>query len=107
MCAQRVEERGGVKPFDVIPMANTNSTTSAGAHGHGAGKPTKLVEWLLRYLCPQGGTVLDCFLGSGTTLIAAAHLGMNGIGIEKDPEYVAIARARVADAEGKTGIFSE
>lgn len=106
-CAEAVAERGGVTPFDVIPMANTNSSTSSGAHGHGAGKPVALAEWLLRYLCPVGGTVLDPFLGSGTTLVAAARLGFNGVGIERGAEYVAIARARVAHAEGRVGLFAD
>lgn len=48
---------------------------------------------------PPGGTVLDPFAGSGTTLIAAKEEGFNFIGIELEPEYVEIAEARLAAAE--------
>lgn len=56
---------------------------------------------LMRYLCrltktPTGGVVLDPFAGSGSTLIAAALEGRDFIGIEKEAEYVEIARARIA-----------
>jgi site-specific DNA-methyltransferase (adenine-specific) len=48
---------------------------------------------------PPGGTVLDCFCGSGTTLIAADREGFDAIGIEQDAEYAAIARRRcIGDA---------
>jgi len=66
--------------------------------GHPTTKPVALMGWLAKLLCPPGGTVLDPFLGSGTTLVAAAKLGLNGIGIEREAEYVTIARARVAKA---------
>ena len=66
--------------------------------GHPSPKPVALLEWLLACCCPPGGTVLDPFLGSGTTLVAAAKLGLNGIGIEREAEYVEIARKRVARA---------
>ncbi len=65
---------------------------------HPTCKPVALMGWLAKLLCPEGGTVLDPFLGSGTTLVAAAKLGLNGIGIEREAEYVEIARKRVARA---------
>ena len=59
-------------------------------------KPLKLME----YLCtltktPTGGIVLDPFAGSGTTCMAAKATGRDFIGIEKEPEYVRIAEARI------------
>jgi len=63
--------------------------------GHPTQKPEWLMERLLRRHVPPGGTVLDPFLGSGTTLAVAARLGMNGIGIEREERYIAIAEARV------------
>lgn len=50
---------------------------------------------LVRLVTPPGGVVLDCFAGSGSTLVAATLEGFAWIGIEKEPEYVAIAEARL------------
>ena len=56
-------------------IPNTNdSTNSAGSHGHGAGTPIKLVDWWMRYICPPGGAVLDLFIGSGTSALAAINM---------------------------------
>jgi DNA modification methylase len=54
------------------------------------------MRWLVRLICPPGGTVLDPFLGSGTTGIAAALEGFAFIGVEQDAEYLEIARRRIA-----------
>jgi site-specific DNA-methyltransferase (adenine-specific) len=56
------------------------------------------MRWLVRLVTPPDGIVLDPFAGSGSTLVAAAHEGVSAIGMELDPEYVEIARARVARA---------
>lgn len=57
----------------------------------------------MRYLCrlitPPGGVVLDCFLGSGSTGVAALEEGFRFIGIEQDAEYLEIARRRIAAAQ--------
>ena len=58
-------------------------------------KPLALMQWLVRGLCPLGGVVLDPFAGSGTTAIAAVLEGRRWIAIEREPEYAAIARARI------------
>lgn len=58
-----------------------------------------LMEWLVRLVTPPGGTVLDPFLGSGTTGCAAVRLGFDFIGIEREAEYVALATRRIALAE--------
>lgn len=52
------------------------------------------MRWLVRLVTPPGGLILDPFAGSGTTLCAAALEGFDAIGIERDPTYAAIARAR-------------
>lgn len=54
------------------------------------------MRWLVRLVTPPGGTVLDPFAGSGTTLIAARREGLRAIGIEREPEYAAIIARRVA-----------
>ena len=58
-------------------------------------KPVELMRWLIRLVTPPGGTILDPFTGSGTTGIAAHLEGFEFLGIEREPEYAAIARARI------------
>lgn len=94
-------ERGGVTPFNVLPISSGDSTTSAGALGHGAGTPAELCDWWLRYLCPPGGTAADPFMGSGTTGEAAIKRGLGFIGIERDPGYFATAQARIVAAQAR------
>jgi len=71
------------------------------ANVHPTVKPVALMKYLLRLVLPPGGIALDPFAGSGTTLVAAAELGMTAIGIERDPAYVEIAAARVQAAEAR------
>ena len=96
--AEIVAERGGVTPFNLIPIPNVDSRTSAGAEGHGAGTPLKLCEWFARYLTPPGGLILDPFMGSGTMGIAAMRHGFHFAGIEKEPGYFEIAERRIREA---------
>jgi len=63
---------------------------------HPTVKPTDLMAYLCRLITPPGGTILDPFNGSGSTGKAAVREGFNYIGCELDPEYVEIARARIA-----------
>ena len=67
---------------------------------HPTVKPVKLMEWLVKLVTPPGGTVLDPFCGSGTTLVAAERLGFDGIGVDRDDEdrYLVIAQHRVHHA---------
>ncbi len=63
---------------------------------HPTVKPTDLMRWLCRLITPPGGTVLDPFMGSGSTLKAAELEGFSAIGIELDADYIEIARRRIA-----------
>ncbi len=58
-------------------------------------KPINLMRWLVRLVTSPGGTCLDPFLGSGSTGCAAVLEGFDFIGIEREPEYVDIANARI------------
>ena len=62
---------------------------------HPTVKPTALMRYLCRLVTPPGGTVLDPFMGSGSTGKAAVLEGFNFIGIEREAEYVEIAKARI------------
>lgn len=65
---------------------------------HPTEKPVDLLQTLLTVVTPPGGIVLDPFTGSGTTGVAAVQEGFRFIGIEREAQYVEIARARIAAA---------
>ena len=65
---------------------------------HPTVKPTALMRYLCRLVTPPGGVVLDPFTGSGSTGKAAVLEGFDFVGIEREAEYVEIARARIAAA---------
>ena len=66
-------------------------------HQHPATFPNQLPYDFIRCFVPQGGVVLDPFVGSGTTLVAAKNLGYRYIGIDIAPEYCAIAEKRIRE----------
>lgn len=72
---------------------------------HPTQKPVALMEWCLGFL-PDAKSILDPFMGSGTTLVACQRLGRNGIGIELDPEYFDIACRRVEEATRQADMFT-
>jgi DNA modification methylase len=74
------------------------------ANHHPTVKPLDLMRHLVRLVTPPGGTVLDPFLGSGTTAIAANAEGFRAIGIEREKEYLDIAVARLAHQEIGLGL---
>jgi DNA modification methylase len=63
--------------------------------GHITPKPVDLIENILRHSSNEGDVVLDCFMGSGTTAVAASRLNRNFIGFERESEYVQIANQRL------------
>ncbi len=69
--------------------------TGASTRDHPAPFPLELAERLIRMFSFVGDTVLDPFLGTGTTSVAAAKWGRNSIGIEVDPDYFAYAQSRI------------
>ena len=58
-------------------------------------KPIALMEWLIRTYTNEGDTVLDCFMGSGSTAIACLNVGRKFIGIERDKNYFDVACDRI------------
>lgn len=73
---------------------------------HPTQKPVDLMEWCLGFL-PDAETILDPFMGSGTTLVACAKMGRKGIGIELDADYFDIACKRVEEAYRQPDLFVE
>jgi len=80
-------------------------TTKPYSGAHFATMPPDLVEPCILAGCPEGGTVLDPFAGSGTTLAVAAELGRSGIGCELNPEYIELAEQRIAKSKAKVPLF--
>jgi site-specific DNA-methyltransferase (adenine-specific) len=78
------------------PQKNTHPTV----------KPVELMKYLCRLVTPKGGTVLDPFMGSGSTGIAAKSLEFNFIGIEREEEYYNIASERVGNSSPLDDFFS-
>ncbi len=73
---------------------------------HPTQKPVSLMQWCLSFL-PDAETILDPFMGSGTTLVACAKMGRKGIGIELDPDYFEIACKRVEEAYAQPDLLVE
>jgi site-specific DNA-methyltransferase (adenine-specific) len=88
------DSRDGLDPVSARfvsadPVANVHPTV----------KPLALMRWLVKLITPPGGTVLEPFAGSGTTLMACVLEGFNGIGIELTDEYLPIIEGRVRWAQ--------
>ncbi|HSA05671.1 MAG TPA: site-specific DNA-methyltransferase [Candidatus Gastranaerophilales bacterium] len=75
-----------------------NISTSPFRGAHFAVYPPKLIEIPIKAGCPEGGLVLDPFMGSGTTAMVAEKLNRNWLGIELNPEYAQMAEERLKNA---------
>ena len=86
-----------------LPTRNKRSVWSIAtqpyAGAHFATMPPELAETCIRAGCPVDGTVLDPFCGSGTTLAVAIANGRNGIGVELNAEYIALAMDRITGTQ--------
>jgi hypothetical protein len=115
--ASKSERESGLEQHEDRLLARSNQARAEGDRGntveaeaggynkarirknnHPTVKPTELMRYLCRLVTPPGGTVLDPFMGSGSTGRGAMLEGFRFIGIEQDPEYAAIAEARIEDA---------
>lgn len=72
---------------------------------HPTQKPLEVMKWVIE-LCPKAETVLDPFMGSGTTGVAAIQLGRKFIGIERDERYFEIACKRIEQAVAQGQLFA-
>lgn len=71
---------------------------------HPTQKPLEVMKWVIE-LCPKSETILDPFMGSGTTGVAAIQLGRKFIGIEREPKYFDIACKRIEQAVAQGQLF--
>lgn len=97
---ERIFERNGNKVYRVFRHGVINSVVAAQMLGdiytkHPTQKPIKLIKELIEKYSKKGDTILDPFLGSGTTAVACKQLNRNYIGIEINPKYYEIARQRL------------
>ena len=94
---------GGASRFFYCPKTS-KSERNAGLDSqnhHPTVKPVKLMEYLIKLITPPNGIVLDPFMGSGSTGIAARSLGFRFVGIEKEKEYCEIAEKRISHIQGE------
>jgi len=94
---EAVERTEGSAGLD-NPRAGAGRTADAVRNFHPCVKPVRLLRWSVRLVTPPGGTVLDPFAGSGSCGVAATLEGFGYIGAELEPDYVQIARSRLAHA---------
>jgi DNA modification methylase len=74
---------------------------------HPAQKPVEIMAWCVAQLPEDARIILDPFMGSGTTGIAALESGRQFIGIERDPDYFAVACKRIEQAQRQGDFFVE
>lgn len=98
---------GGFKPDDKVFTSSSGSASRffycskasrsdrGQSNGHPTVKSTKLMSYLINLITPPHGVILDCFMGSGSTGVAAKRLGFGFVGIEKEAEYFEIAKRRI------------
>ena len=91
----------GQRPNSII------SYEIAEKNGHPCPKPIGVIEWMVTKGSLEKETILDPFMGSGTTGVAALNLDRKFIGIEKEPEYFEIACKRISDAEKQGSFFKK
>jgi len=87
-------------------VSKSERHNSAIKNTHPTVKPIELMKYLCRLVTPKGGTVLDPFMGSGSTGMAAKDEGFDFIGIEKEREYYEIAEARIKKTAPLMDFFS-
>ncbi len=89
-------DSGGASRFFYTAKASRRERGEGNTHP--TVKPIALMRWLAKLVTPPGGVILDPFCGSGTTLLAAQAEGFDAVGIEREAEYVEIARKRIEGA---------
>lgn len=96
-------QSGGASRF--FPVFRYQAKASRSERGtdnkHPTVKPVAMMRWLVRLVTPPGGVVLEPFMGSGTTGVACVQENLSFVGIEREPQYFEICKARIAAAQNK------
>ena len=104
-CEMIWTNQGGVtRVFRHMWMGALRASERGETRVHPTQKPIALMQYLLEQYTNPGDTVLDPFMGSGTTGVACMKLGRNFIGIEKDAGYFKIAERRIAEAQAQLAL---
>lgn len=72
---------------------------------HPTQKPVKLMDWCITQFKKANPFILDPFMGSGTTGVSATRMGLDFVGVERDPEYFDIACRRIEQAQRQLDLF--
>jgi len=104
-CEELEDKRGGSMEANITDKMQLGGASLKGEHkeiqktknNHPTVKPIALMEYLVKLVSREGTTILDPFMGSGTTGIACRNLNRNFIGIERDVDYMEIATKRIYD----------
>ena len=99
--------KGAVFQGNAIQKKKVSEAPIVVDKSHPTVKPQSIIKKYIRICSNEGQTILDPFMGSGTTLVACQKLGRMGTGIELDPEYFAIACKRVDEAARQPDMFVE
>lgn len=97
LMAQAYGDEGSAARFFYCAKASKKDRGEGNTHP--TCKPTKLMRYLVKLVCPTDGTVLDPFMGSGSTGVAALQEGMRFVGIDMEEEYCEMARKRMSEVE--------
>jgi site-specific DNA-methyltransferase (adenine-specific) len=96
----------GYNPKDVWSVSRLHREHPERAD-HPTQKPLEIIERMVKASCPPGGVVLDLFMGSGTTALAARRCGRHFVGFELNPEYCAIIAERLAAPDGSEAVAAK
>lgn len=91
---------GGASRFFYVAKAPKRERPNVDGVAHPTVKPLALMRWLCKLVTPTGGTILDPFAGSGTTIEAALIEGYNVIGIERETDYLPLIQHRITRQSG-------
>lgn len=98
-------DRGGASRFFYTSKASGEDRARWAGNDHPTVKPTDLMRWLCRLVTPPGGLILDPFMGSGSTGVAAVAEGFRFVGVDIERHHVEIAERRLADAARQPDLF--
>jgi site-specific DNA-methyltransferase (adenine-specific) len=91
----------------VYPTNVIHTATECANQNHSAAFPLDLPEWFIKLFTQPGDLVLDPFIGSGTTAVAAIKLGRSYLGIDNNPEYIELSNERVSEIQITLPIVAE